>query len=241
MSRRSIELEPGWLLAQRPYRDSSQLLEVFTSSHGRVGLVARGVRTPKSRLRGVLQPFAPLLLSWQAGGELGTLRSAEAGGHAVTLHGERVFHGWYVNELLLRLLPRDDPHPYLYAVYETLLPQLAGSVIEAEIALRLFEKRLLADLGYGLRLPEALDPQARYRYEAEIGAVRDAAAGERGYAGTSLIALREERLDEITARRDARRLLRAALRVQLGDRELESARLLRQLRGKLMHFDKPSG
>jgi DNA repair protein RecO (recombination protein O) len=232
VNRRSIELEPAWLLAQRPYRDSSQLLEVFTSSCGRVGLVARGVRTPKSRLRGVLQPFAPLLLSWQAGGELGTLRSAEAGGHAVTLHGERVFHGWYVNELLLRLLPRDAPHPYLYAVYETLLPQLAGTAVEAEVALRLFEKRLLADLGYGLRLPDTLDPARRYRYDADRGAVEDAAAGEQAFDGAGLIAIREERLDDPAVRITARRLLRAALRMQLGGRELESARLLRELRGR---------
>jgi DNA repair protein RecO (recombination protein O) len=230
MSRRSVELEPGWLLAQRPYRDSSQLLEVLTSSRGRVGLVARGVRTPKSRLRGVLQPFAPLLLSWQASGELGTLRSAEPGGHAVTLRGERVFHGWYVNELLLRLLPRDDPHPYLYAVYETLLPQLAGTTVEAEVALRLFEKRLLADLGYGLRLPQSLDAGQLYRYDSELGAIADRSAGEHGYPGASLIALRDDRLEELPARRDARRLLGAALRVQLGGRELESARLLRQMR-----------
>ena len=233
MSRRSVELEPGWLLAQRPYRDSSQLLEVLTASRGRIGLVARGVRTPKSRLRGVLQPFTPLLLSWQSGGELGTLRSAEARGHAVVLHGERIFHGWYLNELLLRLLPRDAPHPYLYAVYEALLPQLAGTAVEAETALRLFEKRLLADLGYGLRLPDTLDPLRHYRYDADLGAVEeDGSAGDQAYDGASLIALREERLDEPAARRAARRLLRAALRVQLGDRELESARLLRELRAR---------
>jgi DNA repair protein RecO (recombination protein O) len=233
MSRRSVELEPAWLLAQRPYRDSSQLLELFTSSHGRVGLVARGVRTPKSRLRGVLQPFAPLLLSWQASGELGTLRSAEARAGPVALQGERVFHGWYLNELLLRLLPRDAPHPYLYAVYEALLPQLAGTAVEAEIALRLFEKRLLADLGYGLRLPDTLDPVRRYRYDADQGAVEaGSSAGDQGYDGASLIALREERLDEPSARRTARLLLRAALRVQLGGRELESARLLRELRAR---------
>lgn len=232
MSRRTVELEPAFVLSQRAYRDSSRLLEALTPGHGRVGLVARGVRARKSRLGGILQSFAPLLLSWQATGELGTLRHAEPGGSAVPLSGERIFYGWYLNELLLRLLPRDDPHPYLYAVYETLLPQLAGTAVEAEIALRLFEKRLLADLGYGLRLPDTLDPARRYRYDADLGAVEDAGTGDQVYDGASLIALREEQLDDAGVRGAARRLLRAALRVQLGGRELESARLLRGLRAR---------
>lgn len=227
MSRRTIELEPGFVLSQRAYRDSSRLLEVLTLSHGRVGLIARGARSQKSRLGGALQSFAPLLLSWQVTGELGTLRAVEPRAAAIPLSGERIFYGWYLNELLLRLLPRDDPHPLLYALYDTLLPQLAGDAAEAEIALRVFEKRLLADLGYALNLPPSIDAQRRYRYDpAGDGAVED----RDGICGASLIALREERFDSADVRRDARRVLRAALRVHLGERELTSARLLRELR-----------
>ena len=226
MSRRTVELEPAFVLAQRPYRDSSRLLEALTPSYGRVGLVARGVRAPRSRIGSVLQSFAPLLLSWQAAGELGTLRSAESRAPAVPLAGERVFYGWYLNELLLRLLPRDDPHPLLYALYEALLPQLAGAADDAERALRVFEKRLLADLGYALQLPADLDAGCRYRYDAERGPLED----RDGMPGASLIALRDEKLDTTQARIDARRILRSALRAHLGDRELESARLLRELR-----------
>ncbi|MEW6166554.1 MAG: DNA repair protein RecO [Pseudomonadota bacterium] len=223
---RTVQLEPAYLLAVRPYRDTSLLLEAFTAAHGRVGLVARGVRGPKSRLRGLLQPFAPLLLSWRSAGELGTLSGAEAAGPAVALHGERVFHGWYVNELVLSLLQRHDPHPALYAVYATLLPQLAGDAAEAEIALRIFEKRLLADIGYGLPLPAAPDAACHYRYDAEFGFE----PAEDGYSGASLIALRDERFDDTAARGDARRLLRDAIRRQLGGRELKTAALLRQMR-----------
>lgn len=226
MSRRTIELEPAYVLSQRAYRDSSRLLEILTLNHGRVGLVARGVRAQKSRLGGALQSFAPLLLSWQAAGELGTLRAVELRGAAIPLSGERIFYGWYLNELLLRLLQRDDPHPMLYALYETLLPQLAGDATEAEIALRVFEKRLLADLGYALDLPPSLDAQRRYRYVAGSGPIED----RDGMSGTSLIALREERFDTADARRDARRLLRSVLRAHLGERELTSVRLLRELR-----------
>ncbi len=95
-----------------------------------------------------------------------------------------------------------------------------------ETALRVFEKGLLADLGYALSLPPSIDAQRRYRYAPDRGPVED----PNGVAGASLIALREERFDSADVRRDARRVLRSALRVQLGDRELESARLLRELR-----------
>ncbi len=175
----------------------------------------------------MLQPFAPLLLSWRLSGELGTLTGAEAQAPPVLLTGERTFFGWYMNELILRLLQRHDAHPRLYAVYAALLPELAGSETDAEIALRLFEKRLLADIGYGLHLDADLDPARHYRYDWERGPVVDS----QGYAGASLIALRDERLDDETSRRDARHLLRAAIRRQLGGRELQAAALLRQLRG----------
>lgn len=224
----TIQLEPAYLLAVRPYGDTSLLLEAFTSAQGRLGLIARGARGPRSKLRGSLQPFAPLLLSWRSAGDLGTLTGAEAQAPPVPLAGERIFFGWYLNELLTRLLQRHDAHPKLYAVYATLLPELAGSELRAQVALRLFEKRLLADVGYGLLLSDQIDASGRYRYDWDRGPVPDA----RGYAGSSLIALRDERLDDALNRRDARHLLREAIRRQLGGRELQTAALLRQLRAK---------
>ena len=101
MSRR-FEFEPAYLLSQRPYRETSLLLEAFTERYGRIGLVARGARGPRSRLKGLLQPFQALHLSWRDTGELGSLGAVEPGGPAVILGGERIFHGWYLNELLLR-------------------------------------------------------------------------------------------------------------------------------------------
>ena len=225
--RNRIEFEPAYLLAQRPYRESSQLLEIFTPSHGRVGLVARGARGPRSRLRGVLQLFSPLLLSWSEAGELGTLIAAEADGATVVLNGERVFHGWYVNELLLKLTGRHDPQPWLYRDYILTLAELPGAGGEA--ALRIFEKRLLAGLGYALPLSDELEPQQRYRFDLEQGA-QPAAGTDGSYAGASLIALAQERLETREALRDARKLLRAALQRQLAGRELETPRLLRALR-----------
>jgi DNA repair protein RecO (recombination protein O) len=228
--RARIEFEPAFLLQQRPYRESSQLLEVFSAGHGRVGLVARGARGPKSRLRGVLQPFAPLLLSWTESGELGTLIAAESAGAAPVLEGERIFHGWYLNELLLRLTGRHDPHPQLYRDYAEALRRLPGE--QAEAALRIFEKRLLAESGYGLPLGGELEPRRRYRFDLEQGARPAADAERETYWGASLMALEQERLETREALLDARKLLRAALRRQLGGRELETPRLLRALRQK---------
>ena len=230
--RARIEFEPAFLLSQRAYRESSALLEVFSAERGRVGLVARGTRAGKSRLRGVLQPFAPLLLCWTESGELGTLTQAEAGGSPVALTGERIFHGWYLNELLLRLLQRLDPHPGLYRDYQRALGGLAGD--HGERHLRIFEKRLLAEIGYALPLDHPFDPVQTYRFDPEYGPLA-AGPGAEGFAGASLIALRDETLESRESLRDARILLRQALHGQLGGRELETPRLLRAMRAATEH------
>ncbi|NKF21802.1 DNA repair protein RecO [Solimonas marina] len=230
--RERVTLEPAYLLNRRPYQDSSLLLEAYTRQYGRVGLVARGARGPKSKLRGVLQPFTPLLLGWAGGGDLGTLQGAEAVGPPLPLSGERVFFGWYLNELLIRLVARADPHPPLFEAYALALQQLPDDAELAQDALRIFEKTLLAELGYGLLLPDGIDPQAHYRYDGERGA-RPVPGPEPGsYAGASLAALRDEHFANASERGDARRLLRDAIAPLLGGRSLETPRLLREMRSK---------
>lgn len=226
--RAQVDFEPTYLLQQRPYRETSQLLEVFCATQGRVGLVARGVRGARSRLRGVLQPFRPLLLSWRDHGELCTLTGAESGGAPVALIGERVFHGWYLNELLLRLLQRRDPHAVLYPLYAQTLEHLPGGGGEA--ALRRFEKRLLEEIGYGLQLPDTLNADTRYRYDPENGPEPVNGYPRDSVPGSTLIALRDECFDATDTRIEVRLLLRTAIDRQLGGRELESRRLLRQMR-----------
>ncbi|MDP3856311.1 MAG: DNA repair protein RecO [Stagnimonas sp.] len=227
MQSRRIELQPAYLLHTRSYGDTSLLIEAFTPEHGRVGLIAKGARGPRSKTRAHLQPLRPLLLSWIARGELGTVTGIEAQGLPAPLAGERLFCAWYANELLLRLCARDDPHPILFAAYVGLLARLAE---EVEPALRAFECRLLEELGYGLRLPGDLEPGQRYRYDWERGPLPTAAIDAEGYEGASLIALRDDRLTAAAPRQDARRLLRQALQRQLGGKPLETARLLRELR-----------
>lgn len=229
MSRARIEFEPVWLLARRPYRETSELIEGLSPNHGRVGLVARGARGPKAKQRGVLAPFRPLLLSWIEAGELGTITAMETAGPDIELAGERIFHGWYLNELLLKLLQRHDPHPALHEDYGLALQQLARSELEAEAALRVFEKRLLEQLGYGLPLDSEFEADRRYALRAEAGFV-DASERDVAYAGASLVALRDERLETREALRDARRLLRSALEPQLPLAAMQTPRLLRELR-----------
>ena len=220
-----IALQPAYVLSRRPYRESSLLLEVFTRDHGRVGLVARGAQSAKSKLRGVLEPLRPLLLSWNERGELGTLTAAEASEIRWTpLAGEAVYCGWYLNELLLRLITRHDAHPDLFGDYGETLAHLVTPPVEP--ALRIFEKRLLSELGYGLQLPDDLDPGLRYRYDWDDGPQ----PAEQGYRGDSLLALANERLQTPEQWREARHLLREALARHGAGADLETPKLLRALR-----------
>ncbi len=228
-----VALQPAFVLHRRPYRNTSLLLEVFSRDHGRVGLVARGVRTPRSRLKGLLQPFMPLLLSWSGKGDLMNLAGAEEGGLPIPIAPARTVSGLYLNELLLRLLPRHDPYPDLFEPYRRVLETLAQADKE-EGGLRIFEKCLLAALGYGLLLDsEALSgapiqPEGDYRYVLDRGPI-DAARTQTGItiSGRSLLALAKEALDDPMTLREIKRLTRAAIGVHLQGRPLRTRELLR--------------
>lgn len=225
-------MAPGYLLHQRPYRESSALLEVFTETHGRVGLVARGVRSTKSKRRGELQPFRALRLSWQARGELGTLTEVEADGVTSPLHGRALYSGFYLNELLVRLLARHDPHPQLFAAYRTALSAfMQGDAVEP--VLRLFEMRLLQEAGYALQLEfevetgEPVEADGLYDYHLEAGpvSVDNETAGGFVFRGASLLAMAREELSQPEVLQDAKRLMRSALKLYLGDKPLKSREL----------------
>ena len=229
-----IEQVPGYLLHQRPYRETSALLEIFTETHGRVGLVARGVRSARSKQRGDLQPFRKLQFSWQSRGELGTLIAVESDGRIGALQGKTLYSAFYLNELLMRLMTRHDPHPELFAAYSASLQALANGD-GVEVVLRRFEIQLLQELGYGLQLDcdvetgEALAMDARYDYHLESGPVR-ADAGMSGgflFRGASLLAMARGELTQPEALQDAKRLMRAALKLYLGDKPLKSRELFR--------------
>ncbi|MFV0275930.1 MAG: DNA repair protein RecO [Parahaliea sp.] len=241
-----VDLQPAYLLHARPYRDSSQLLEVFTAAHGRLSLVARGIhrRARGGSLRVNLQSFRPLLLSFAGRGELQTLFSAEAATPPLPLAGERLFSGLYLNELLLRLLHRHDPHRALFAAYGDALAELAQAPA-SEPVLRAFELNLLGELGYGVDLSreaarhEPVREGCWYRYSEGHGLLEclpgTEAPGAR-FSGEELLAIARGELGG-SAAVAAKRLLRQVIAEHLGGRPLHTRELFRQYR----HRGAPEG
>ena len=230
-----IDLEPALVLHARPYREASLLVEVFSRGHGRLGLVARGARRPKSRMRGLLQPFIPLLLSWRGRGELATLTGAEAEGSALPLAGSAAIVGFYLNELLLRFVHRHDPEPMLFDHYRATLDKIAHEN-DPEPILRIFEKRLLEAVGYALELEcevdsgMAIEPEVLYRYTADIGPKRWTNNASPGVcvSGSTLLALAREQILDRRALKEAKHLMRSIIDEHCGGRALASRRLWRR-------------
>jgi DNA repair protein RecO (recombination protein O) len=228
------------VLHHRPYRDTSRILELFTRDFGRVSVFARGARGGRNQsgsLTSVLQPFNRVLVSWSGRGEAGQLTAAEFDGAFSIMPPQQLVNGYYLNELLLKLFARYDTHAEVFALYAGTIDSLKSSG-EPVRALRIFEKRLLDALGYGLVLDtdaassEAVDPDRMYHYRLEQGVVRalDVAEGSLVFPGSSLLSLAREELASAVALSDARRLLRAALDRVLDGRELKSREVLLALR-----------
>jgi DNA repair protein RecO (recombination protein O) len=253
-SARRVSLEPAFLLHHYPWRDTSRILELLTRTHGRVSVVARGSRQSAAATGGALQSFTACLVSWSGRGEMGYLTGVErllstsparagevarsAGEGLNTLTGERLMSGFYANELLLRLLQRHDPHPALFDGYATLLERLRAADQDAARALRIFEKRLLEELGWGLNLEHEaasgapIEGSRSYRYGLEGGAepIDGVAEGSLIFCGASLLSLAGETLDDPRSLADARRLLRAALDRLLDGRALRTREVLLEMR-----------
>ena len=231
-----IKLQPAYVLHQRPYRDTSALIEAFTADHGRVSLVAKGVRAVKSRLAGVLQPFQPLLISWSGRTELVALTGCEADGVGPGITGRLAMSGFYMNELLLRLLHRHDPHPALFQDYFATLAGLT-QVDQEERVLRIFELRLLKEIGYAMTLDhlagsgEPVQADKVYSYHIERGLTHYNASAPEGIPmhGHSLLSLSDEALHDAQSLRDGKRLMRAVLGRYLGDKPLQSRELFMNL------------
>lgn len=233
--REEVLLEPAFVLHQRPYRNTSLIVECLTGHFGRISLIAQGARRAESRQRSLLQSFRRIRLSWVRRGEMGRLTQVDADGLAHELGGEALLAGFYLNELLLRLLPRGDHNEQILSCYSSCLDRLAGSESSAS-ALRIFELELLEALGYRLdlehdfRTGEPIDPDRHYVFEHEGGLTNGGMnTTMKQYSGRHLIALREHRLDEPEGQRAARVLLGSILDVHLGERPLETRRVLRDI------------
>jgi DNA repair protein RecO (recombination protein O) len=226
--------EPAFVLHARPWRETSAIVELLTSTHGRVGVVARGLSTPKKQpLRAALQPLQSLRVDYVQRGELARLVAAEAQDNAPLLAGERLLAGLYVNELLLRLTPRNDPAPALFDLYGRVRLALAHAEPLAW-ELRRFERDLLDALGVGLPWDSTADgepcePEGRYRLDAETGPVRSALRVEDSIGGEALLALAADRQPPPAELAELRRALRRVLASHLGATPLRSWGLLEEL------------
>jgi len=227
----------AYVLHSYPYSESSLIVETFTRENGRVPLVARGARRPKSALRGVLLAFQPIILSWSGRTELRTLLKAEWQGGHEPLQGLAMMCGFYLNELLLRLLPRDDPHERLFDHYRDTIEFLGGGQA-FPAGLRRFEKVLLDELGYGVILDrEAADgipivAERRYVYVAERGPVAaDGEAQQKGVEldGQTLIDMQRDDYARASTLQQSKTLMRALINHHLGDRRLHTRQLLLDL------------
>lgn len=237
--RRRAEQAEAFVLHQYAWKETSLIVEVFSREHGRVALLARGARRPRSAMRGLLLAFRPLRLNWSRGTELGTLTAVEWAGGMQALAGTGLMCGFYLNELLLRLLPRDDPHEALYDAYAAGLAALSTGTSQGTV-LRSFERRLLAEVGYALQLEHdvqsgaPIDPSLRYLYEPERGPVAANGAAPPGreacrVEGRTLLDMAQDDYADGRTREESRGLMRALITERLGGQVLHTRAILMEL------------
>lgn len=231
-----VYLQPAYILHKQPFQNSSLLLDFFCLDYGRVRAVARGARGSRSKYRSLLQVFQPLLVSFSGKGEVKTVVGVESSLQAISLHGERLFSGFYVNELITRLVMANVEHAGLYQRYQEALLGLAGTE-DINSVLRHFEVSLLDELGYGINLDHdcvthaAIDPEGLYLFVPDIGFEQVPASDERArqlsntFLGRHVMGLKALDLSDSECRKAARQITRLALAAHLGDKPLQSRKL----------------
>lgn len=236
--RSKVDGQPAYVLHSYPFRETSLIVEVFSRDFGRMALLARGARRPRSAIRGLLMAFQPIEIGWAGKGEVLTLMKAEWQGGQPLLSGEALFCGYYLNELLMHLLPREDAHEQLFAHYTKMLARLAadpsGKVREAD--LRSFEKALLQELGYGLTLNhdsvgKPILSDAFYTYRMEQGPVRleHEEAAAQVVIGKTLLDLEAEDFTDPRSRYESKALMRTLMAYYLAGKELETRKIFKEL------------
>lgn len=231
-----VEGQPAFVLHARAWRETSLIVELLSRDHGRVAVVARGVQGARRHpLRAALQPLQHIRMDFLPRGEMGRLLQAEALDVAPQLQGDSLLAAFYLNELLMRLLPRQDPAGSVYERYGEVRAELAG---DAPLAwtLRRFERDLLELLGYGLPLDqtddgEPLDPAARYLLDGERGPMRDHQHARGSVSGAALLALAADRRPPPEQLAELRGALRGVLQGHLGGAKLKSWSLMADLAG----------
>ena len=235
MSGKRVDGQSAYVLHLHPYSETSLVVDVFTRDHGRVPLLARGARRPRSAMRGLLMSFQPLELGWFGGGEVKTLAKAEWLGGMPLLGGRCLLLGYYLNELLLKMLPREDAHSALFDAYAAALSALAAGGADAP-ELRRFEKTLLNELGYGLTLDVDMETgkpvaaEGEYTYLIERGPVAGSGAdGAPALRGKTLLDMAADDYSDPRTRLESRRLMRQLIAHHMGGKPLQSRRVFIEL------------
>lgn len=227
--------QPVYVLHTYPFKETSLVVELFARDFGRVATTAKGARRPRSAMRGLLQAFQPMSATWSGKQELKTLHSLDWNGSLLLLQGEALMCGFYLNELLLRLLPREDPHEALFEYYADTLKILASGQ-DLATTLRRFELKFLQELGYAIPLEfdvnaEPILESQSYRYEAEHGAFK--LPGSLGrydngvqLSGKTLIDMVNDDYTDMQTKQQSKQLMRYLLAHYLGDKPLHTRQLL---------------
>ena len=238
MAHARFDNEPGFVLHSYPFRETSLVVEVFTRHHGRTALIVRGARRPRSALRGQIQPFTPLLLSWFGKSEVRTLHGAEWQGGLAPLSGMPLLCGFYLNELLLKLLARDDPHETLFDYYLDTLSELSRlAENHLERILRRFERHLLSEIGYAATFHEEAETaepirqEQNYVFVPERGPYADDGSRNGGIlvSGQTLLDMDQDSFDSPVTRAEAKQLMRALINHHLGGKPLYTRQMLKEL------------
>ncbi len=233
---RRLEDQPGFVLHTYPYSESSVIVETFTRAHGRVPLLAKGAKRPGSTLRGALLQFQQVGFSWTGKGDLRNLVRAEWLGGIPVLNPKALLCGFYLNELILKLVERDDPHERLFDHYATALTGLASGAREAQV-LRVFELQLLREIGYAVNLGvdastgEKIDPSARYAYEVESGLRRMSPdeSAERELSGAAALAIENGDFGNPQVANQAKHLMRSLIDHHLNGRRIATRQIFMSL------------
>ena len=226
--------QPVYVLHTYPFKETSLVVELFTRDFGRVSAVAKGARRPRSAMRGMLQSFQPLLGAWSGKLELKTLHSLEWYAGLLMLQGEALMCGFYLNELLLRLLPREDAHEALFEEYTQTLKLLSLAPDDSANILRRFELLLLQSLGYAVPLThnirdEAVTAEAQYYYLPEVGPVsskHDYQENGVQLSGKTLLDMAQDDYADLQTQQQSKQLMRLLLAHYLGDKPLHTRQLL---------------
>ncbi len=229
--------QPVFVLHTYPFKETSLVVELFTREFGRISAVAKGARRPRSAMRGMLQSFQPLLGAWSGKLELKTLHSLEWYAGLLMLQGEALMCGFYLNELLLRLLPREDPHEALFDEYAQTLISLSVTGNDSANILRRFELRLLQSLGYAVPLThniknEMVLSEMQYYYVPEIGPVsvrHDYQENGVQLSGKTLLDMAQDDYSDIQTQQQSKYLMRLLVAHYLGDKPLHTRQLLMDL------------